>query len=169
MFWFPSIQRIYIMFILPSCTVHQLYESVAIRKLRRGAFQSALCNLWFCYVVERFWSDVTCSFPFQSSRLLLSVRKHFVLVNHCVSSQMRHIECPCVDLVVKHEDLSLLNGNQCLVCHGNLSLVRSASLWMTAMKSSVEETTAKFVFGGKTRHVQVFFFFFYPKLTCETF
>lgn len=85
-----------------------------------------LVRLWFCYVVESFWSDVTCSFPFRSSRLLLSIRKHFVVVNHGVSSQMRHIECPCVDLVVKNEDLSLLNGNQCLMCHGNLSAWNAA-------------------------------------------
>lgn len=94
-------------------------QETPMRSVLAGLLQ--LVRLWFCYVVESFWSDVTCSFPFQCSRLLLSIRKYFILVNHGVSSQLQHIKCPCKDLVVKNEDLSLLNGNQCLMCHGNLS------------------------------------------------
>ncbi|KAK3513439.1 hypothetical protein QTP70_014269, partial [Hemibagrus guttatus] len=40
-------------------------------------------------------------------RILRSTGKHSVPVNHGVSSQMLRIECPCMELVVKNEDLVL--------------------------------------------------------------
>lgn len=124
MFWFPSVQTLYITFILLSCTVHQLYEFGAFRKLRRGAFQPALrrlCACGFAMLWKVFGAMWLVPFHSEAPDSVLSIRKHFVLVNHGVSSQMRHIGCRCMDLVVRNENLSLLNGNQCLLCHGNLS------------------------------------------------
>lgn len=61
-----------------------------------------------------------------------------------------------MDLVVKHKDLSLLNSNQCLVCHGNLSLVRSAP-------PCVEETTETLSLCSvkKEKHTKRSGFFFF--------
>lgn len=87
----------------------------------RPAAARALATLLCCGKILASLCELFLSISKALKDSLQSANKHFVPVNHDVSSQTHRIECPCVELVVRSEDLSPLNSNQCHAYHSNLS------------------------------------------------